>query len=295
MTGGSAAHEVRAATGIAGDRAVVLAPHLDDAALSLGGTIHRLGRCGVAVTVVTVFTADQEPGTPLSPLAEANHRAWGIGDAPFRERREEDVRAAAVLGYEAVHLGLLDAVYRRGPDGRPFYGDDVVDVGVDPDDAAAMTTRIAVALRDTLAGLEGARVFCPLSAATHVDHVLVRAAAESVVGAGAMTYYEEFPYVWWTFRRRDPSADAFGMRPSIVTLGEDDVQRRIDAICCYPSQLAGLFPSRGDIVRRGIGDRVPAARRIVGQPSLDAAVRRLSDGVREHVGLVGGERVWRYS
>ena len=199
---------------------------------------------GIDVTVVTVFTADQEPGTPLSPLAEANHRAWGIGDAPFEERRHEDIRAASVGGSAAAPstwgsstpstAGAPTATLlcrrrcrRRCPPRRRRH-DDQPDRGR----AAGHARRLG-----------GARVFCPLSAATHVDHMLVRAAAESIVGAGAMTYYEEFPYVWWAFRVATPPPT---LRHAAVDrpLGEDDVQRRIDAICCYPSQLAGLFPSR---------------------------------------------------
>ena len=139
---------------------VFVSPHLDDAALSCGGNIARLARAGTRVTVVTVFTADQSPGSALSPLAMRTHASWGVGDQPFEARRAEDAAACKAMGADAEHLGLLDAIYRRSAAGEPFYSR--VLNAPDPADADALMTALTAALLDSaVKRFAGARVFCP--------------------------------------------------------------------------------------------------------------------------------------
>jgi LmbE family N-acetylglucosaminyl deacetylase len=92
-------------------RIVVVAPHLDDAALSLGATIVRAVRAGSRVTVVTVFAGD--------PTSEASAGPWdelcgfsSEGDAA-RHRRDEDVRACELLGAAPVWLPFPDMQYAQ--------------------------------------------------------------------------------------------------------------------------------------------------------------------------------------
>ena len=79
---------------------LVLSPHLDDAALSLGAHLYTLARRGVRVSVLTLATAD--PADGLSPLAEDLHRRWGLGADAMAVRRGEDLEACRVLGVEAT-------------------------------------------------------------------------------------------------------------------------------------------------------------------------------------------------
>ena len=81
---------------------VFLSPHMDDAVLSCGGTIHRLNRRKVPVEVVTVFTGS--PTGELSPLAKWMHNAWGLPYNAVVYRREEDRQAIASLGGRATYL-----------------------------------------------------------------------------------------------------------------------------------------------------------------------------------------------
>jgi LmbE family N-acetylglucosaminyl deacetylase len=92
---------------------VVLSPHLDDAALSLGATIARATRLGDRVTVVTVFANDPEVAGPARPW----DRACGFASAPAaaRARRAEDAAACALLGARPVWLAFAD---RDHGDGR---------------------------------------------------------------------------------------------------------------------------------------------------------------------------------
>ena len=96
-----------------GARLIVLSPHLDDAAFSLGATIAGLVRAQVQVSVVTVFAGDPRSTTPAGDWdRRAGFRTEG--DAA-RARREEDLRACRVLGAKPVWLELSDEQY-AGPD-----------------------------------------------------------------------------------------------------------------------------------------------------------------------------------
>jgi hypothetical protein len=110
-----------------------------------------------------------------------------------------------------------------------------------------------------------ARVVAPLGVGGHVDHRIVRAAAERAFG-GALLYYEEFPYiVWKPFALL--RAGIFGRSWSALRqpLAAGEIAARIAAIACYASQVTPLFRSP---------DRIG---RLVGR----------------HVRRAGGERLWR--
>jgi LmbE family N-acetylglucosaminyl deacetylase len=275
---------------LAAGTVVLVAPHLDDAVLSCGGTMHRLVRAGTRVIVVTIFTADPVPGGTLSTLARNHHRSWEIGQAPFGQRIAEDEEAAGMLGVESIHLGLHDALYRADATGKAFYQHDIVGVPVDPADAQTTLPQIGDALAGALTKLPDPRLVAPLGIGGHVDHLLGRQAAESLGGAPLLGYYEEFPYAW----RRGIAAPESpeGLRPAIVSLGTDDVSARIAATRCYASQLAGLFATRPDIVRRGLADRMPWLAPVLGRPSPAVASARMATAVQHWTTRIGGERYW---
>jgi LmbE family N-acetylglucosaminyl deacetylase len=92
-----------------GRRIVVVSPHLDDAALSLGAAIAGATRSGASVTVVTVFAGDEASSAPSSPW----DRSCGFRTAgeASRRRKEEDRRACARLRARPVWLSFADHQY----------------------------------------------------------------------------------------------------------------------------------------------------------------------------------------
>jgi LmbE family N-acetylglucosaminyl deacetylase len=88
-------------TSLAG-RVVFLAPHLDDAALSLGAALARAARGGAEVRVLTVFAGDPDADRAPDPWdAACGFRTAGEA---ARGRRAEDRRACAILGAQPVWL-----------------------------------------------------------------------------------------------------------------------------------------------------------------------------------------------
>jgi LmbE family N-acetylglucosaminyl deacetylase len=215
---------------------VYLAPHLDDAALSCGGAIARHANAGARVLVVTLCTATPPPDGPFSPLAQAEHRGWGLAPAEvISTRLREDDLALARLDADTYRAGLLDAIYRR-PDA--YNTRDALFGTPAPDDALLDATRQLIAALH--ARVPRATFYAPLGVGNHVDHQIVYTAACD--GAGAvMAFYEDFPYMLWegAFEQR---MRALGQPFIASTIDIDStLTRKIGAISAYASQLRSLF------------------------------------------------------
>lgn len=178
---------------------IFLSPHLDDAILSCGGLIYELTAAGEEVQVWTVCAGDP-PAGPLSPLANTLHNRWQTGpDAP-RVRREEDRRACEILGVQPVHFDVPECIYRTRPDtGLPLIGSNEELFQPLPESEYPLAARIANLLSGRLD--QDARLVSPLAIGGHIDHHLVRRAAESL--GRPLSYYGDFPYLADYFK--DPS------------------------------------------------------------------------------------------
>lgn len=248
---------------------VFIAPHLDDIALSCGGYARRLTAAGRRVVIVTVCTADVPDHWPLSAAAQHVHGEWRLGPRPYARRRAEDETACTVLGADAVHLGMLDAVYRLDGAGAPLYARDFIGIPPHPLDRRRHVEDVAAAVRTALALEPDARVFAPLGVGGHVDHTLVRAAVERAVPAVRLRYYEDFPYAGWgpdrLAKRYALGPKTLRLSPFRIRLRAAELDARLAAIGCYRSQMVALF---------GSADVMPVR-------------------VREYVSCVHGERYWR--
>jgi LmbE family N-acetylglucosaminyl deacetylase len=272
--------------------AIFVSPHLDDAALSCGGAIAHLVSAGLRVTVVTVFTADQPVGAPLSALARRAHASWGVGEQPFATRLDEDLAAMRSLGAKAEHLGLLDAIYRRSTSGEALYADPLVAPAAE--DIERVLPQLMAALEASAIGAaREARVFCPESTGGHVDHTLVRSAVEQVVDAERLVYYSEFPYSTRPGVSAGGPGDAMASTAHTLPVTAEEVDARIAAVACYVSQLRGLFPSDAERLREIASARIPVVgRHLVRRADVAASRERMAVAVRSDIARLGGERYW---
>jgi len=91
---------------------VVVSPHLDDAAMSLGAAISRAARAGAHVTVLTVLAGDPASAEPAGEWDRSSGFATA-GEAALA-RRDEDFRACELLGARPFWLPHGDEQYERG-------------------------------------------------------------------------------------------------------------------------------------------------------------------------------------
>ena len=260
---------MNAAAEARGARWLYLSPHLDDVALSCGGQIARATRSGVAVDILTIFAGDEPgPSQPTaSPLVTRIYDLWQLqAGEVMATRRREDLAACRELAAQARHWELKEAIHRLAPDGnQALYPTLERLFGA----IAPQEERLVAALAQRFAALPGgresARIVAPLGVGGHVDHRIVRAAAERAFG-NSLLYYEEFPYVVWKlFALRRAGISGRGWQALPQPLAAGDVAVRIAAIACYASQVTPLF-------------RTP---------------ERLERLVRRHVRRARGERLWR--
>jgi LmbE family N-acetylglucosaminyl deacetylase len=215
---------------------IYLSPHLDDAALSCGGWIWETAKAGGQAAIWSLCAGDPPPG-PLSAYAESLHERWETGREAVARRRAEDLCACRRLGAAARHFAIPDCIYRRSPlDGSPLYNSDAAIFGrLDPLEAA-----LAGSLRGELAAAlpAGANLVCPLGLGGHVDHQLVRAAAESL--GQPLWYYADYPYVL----QEGPALERLsaGLRPLSCPVSAGGLQAWAEAVACYRSQISTFWP-----------------------------------------------------
>ena len=213
-------------------RWIYLSPHLDDAVFSAGGLIYEQSQAGLPVEIWTLMCG-YAPEENVSPFADLLHRVWGVSSAAeaTRLRREEDKRAAAILGAEVLHFDFLDCIYRRGASGEWLYSE--VFLPPHPEDAA-LPAQIAEAIRPRLK--EGDVLVCQLALGSHVDHVLVRQGAE-LLGL-SLRYDIDVPYIFYRPESFEPKSA--GMQGSMYLITETGLNCWQEAALEYKSQIPTL-------------------------------------------------------
>jgi LmbE family N-acetylglucosaminyl deacetylase len=212
-----------------------LSPHLDDAIFSLGGLMAMQDARGEPISILTAFAGDP-PDWRISPFAAELHARWGKAGPPMAVRRAEDRLAAGRLGASVVHLQFPEAIYRIGEEDTFLYPDvDAIFGPVDPQDNLLLQN-----LLDALGGVEigEAAVYCPLGIGGHVDHLLLRNAAEML--NIPLVYYREFPYT----TRSGVIPEALGEPPGtwrLYPLTEEILEFWTAAITEYGTQLSTFW------------------------------------------------------
>jgi LmbE family N-acetylglucosaminyl deacetylase len=170
---------------------IYLSPHLDDVALSCGGLVWEQVQAGEHVEIWTVCAGDP-PAGPLSPYAESLHARWQAGREAVAQRRAEDLLACRELGAVARHFFNPDCIYRRSQvDGTPLYNSDRELFGATHPAEEYLVEAWSRELQQSAP--PGVNLVCPLALGGHVDHRLVRAAAET--SGNPLWYYADYPYV----------------------------------------------------------------------------------------------------
>jgi LmbE family N-acetylglucosaminyl deacetylase len=200
-----------------GGRVVVVSPHLDDAAFSLGATLAGASRAGAEVTVLTVFACNPDSEAPAAWWDRKAGFA-SLGEAA-RARRAEDVRACEAIGARPEWLPFNDASYEEERD----------------DD------RIWNAVARAADGADA--VLLPGAPLVHVDHAWVHELLRRrpLPGAPRLGVYVEQPYRWRKRRQPLPELDWRHRRGSPA----DRRAKRL-AFEAYESQLPlfGIQPRR---------------------------------------------------
>jgi LmbE family N-acetylglucosaminyl deacetylase len=218
---------------------VFLSPHLDDAVLSCGATIHQLVTAGERVHIITVMAGDPPETAPDTPIVRTLHERW---QADYAARRDEDICAAYRLRVSWQHLPLADCIYRTAEINTatvPLYPTEESLFG-DPHPQDPVLTALDFVLVPNVKAL-----YAPLGVGNHVDHQIVRDWSLRLVQSSpafALNLYQEYPYTDDTINIE--RALAFYRQPltvETVQVSEEDVTAKLDAIACYASQISSFW------------------------------------------------------
>ncbi|AOK63859.1 PIG-L deacetylase family protein [Burkholderia ubonensis] len=222
-------------------RLVLLSPHLDDAVWSLGGAVPAWRR-DREVTIVTLCDGDAEPAV-AARLTEPAHRWRAFGGVAAR--RDEDARAAAMLGCARIGLGHRDAALRASPDCE-FECPAPDALFAAPGGAGAPTVPDALEARLRALLRPDDQVIAPLGFGGHVDHCIAHLLARRL--PHTVAYYAEFPYYAPAHAATlAEQVRALGLAAMPVAL-ECDWPAWVDASLCYRSQVIRLFGGRARFI-----------------------------------------------
>lgn len=273
---------------------VVLAPHLDDAVLSLGGTLAAAGRHARRPRMVTVYTA----GPPIQ-LQPPRLRAFG----DYVARRAEDAAAARVLQVDAEWCGFTERVWRLSrPRLRQAFHTPRSVAGLALVDDVRRTIRTILSDPDVV-------LLVPLGIGGHADHVEVAVAGLQEAGdpaaRGRIGFYEDFYAVSERMRRRheivrrvDRSSRRAATRVTGATVLADALLSRVPRgpgpLTLYPAAstlrwVPEVLPVDAECVAAKLA-AVQAYRSQV--QALGQLARHLPAVLRRQLSDVGGERVW---
>ena len=216
-------------------RTIYLSPHLDDAVFSCGGMIWKQASRDEKVEIWTVCAGDPPDG-PLSPYAELLHVQWGTGREAPAVRRQEDRAACRIMGAAYRHLSFQDCIYRRSPDGEWLYDAETLNGELKPVDEAQVETLVEFLVLSLHAD---DRLLCPLTVGSHVDHRLVRRAAER--SGHPLAYYVDMPYILRAPSSVEPLVEK--MKAANEAVGKDGLKAWMDAVAAYTSQISSYWCS----------------------------------------------------
>jgi LmbE family N-acetylglucosaminyl deacetylase len=225
---------------------IYLSPHLDDVGLSIGGLVWEQVQAGETVEIWSIFAGDPPP-PPYTPFAAELHARWGTdGAAASALRRAEDRAACGILGAGWRHSPLPDCIYRRLPEtGEPVIGERDDLFRPYPPGEGYLVAQIAAWIRASLS--EEARLVSPMTLGGHIDHLLVRAAAEAL--EIPVLFYADYPYaVDDPLRHTDLRAKSTEDYPALVKgLSFQAVSAWQEAVAAYASQISSFWDSQEEM------------------------------------------------
>jgi LmbE family N-acetylglucosaminyl deacetylase len=224
---------------------IYLSPHFDDVAFSCGGLVWEQVESGDEVSIWTICAGEPPPG-PISLYAQSLHRRWVTNREAVTLRRAENRLSNRRMGATSRNFSIPDAIYRRSPvDGTPMYTSDQDLFSEFRSDEFHLVETLRKEFNQALP--QECELVCPLALGGHIDHHLVRTAAEEL--GKRMWYYADFPYSVnpeWDLDESDR-----GMIPQLFPISEMGLSVWWESVTAHSSQIS-TFWSDTDHMREAI-------------------------------------------
>lgn len=222
--------------------ALLLSPHLDDAAFSCGGTAAMLAAAGWEVALVTPFAASVADPTGFALECQTSKGLPPEVDY-MRLRRTEDAVAAVQLGCTAVAWGTLREAPHRGYESAAML--------FEPPLVSDDRQPIADAVAKSLTRHQPDLLLAPQCWGQHVDHVQLTRSLLAMPRPPT-AWWEDLPYLLRDDPRPPPDdiAAAIPAKAVAVRVAAEAMRAKLDACAAYASQLGFQFGDEQAMRRR---------------------------------------------
>lgn len=226
-----------------------------------------------SANITNVESAERPLADPVAVQGSSEPVDFSAAN-PMALRRIEEERFAYLMESSVIFLDLPDA------SARGYVGDDQLLGAVREDDVDVESILYREIVR-----LEPQLVYFPLAVGNHVDHQLVRDAALGLLAMGRrwvmpgpsfigrLSFYEDFPYAWWTDYEGPLEGGRINLDLPIgvgIEAGYADItdvlDRKAAGISLYASTVPRLFDSPGGMLDdlAGYHKRIALAGRVSG-------------------------------
>lgn len=216
----------RIAAGARTLKILILSPHRDDAAFSLTLAIHQWLLARHTVTVLNVFTRSRFAPYSDAAFVHENDELSYVSAMRLREDQlwVRRIQESLPKGLKS-HLQLAEVNLKDAPIRLRVPIEQVCTTAVDLADP--ITARPVEKIRRTLTRMadEGAMdaLVLPAAMGNHVDHLIVREAAQPFTTNRPTAWFEELPYA---VTHTTAQADLEALRTAAVDRGEDLTELR---------------------------------------------------------------------
>ncbi len=198
---------------------IVFSPHVDDAFLSLGGSIRAWRALGHPVYIVDVFSK-----SPYTKNGSGN--VVGV----TRLRKSEELVNSEALGVRVRYCDIPEALL-RGYKMR-WFGLFPKQIDWTRDNGVMLRVQKLIQRNVRPKAIH----YFPLGVGGHVDHVLLREAAKKVLAQkrASSAFYEDVPYVAH-YRLPGEFIRELGLRQRLIQIA---VAEKKELVCAYKSQYS---------------------------------------------------------
>ena len=202
-------------------KTILLSPHSDDIALSIGGAL-SLNFFEKPIKIVTIFTKSK-----YAPCSEINDP-----ELISETRQLEDSTFANAIGVDIQHLQFQEPEFRgyKSPllKGGNAFSDPIFD-------------KVYGAVCDIIKLDKNALVLSPMGIGHHIDHLIVSEISSKIHNENNINvaYYEDLPYAaYFTLKEIDARAKSLnsGVRPYRIDI-TTTINDKISNIELYKSQV----------------------------------------------------------
>lgn len=203
---------------------MLISPHPDDIALSIGGLLHKK-ILPAPVQIVTVFGRSNY-------LAEMGfQRGWK--DVTLQRKYEDSIYASHIK-VDLNYLEFPEASLRFGPSFEQVFTNEI-DFGI------TVPVDVSLSLRKIIDDFRPLCIFAPLGLGGHHDHLLLQKAISEIAREKRIptAFYEDLPYAaFYSEEMIQKLVSALGpdMHPIYIPI-EDELPEKIEALRLYPSQI----------------------------------------------------------